>query len=155
MRLKEEKEGWSTQLTPVIPQPFTPPSSSSTRAPSSCGTAVDHFHLIIPPSFIQHISDQMNLFAQQQMDAEKENMPPLTRAQQQHHQRNRSKWYDTTAEEVQAFIGCFIYMGLVVIGDTYDYWDSIMWPYKARQYGVHCCSSFQLLGRSHPSCRAY
>ena len=47
---------------------------------------LDHFHLIIPPLFIQHIADQMNLFAQQQMDAEKENMLPMTRAQQQHRQ---------------------------------------------------------------------
>ena len=64
MRLKEEKEGWSTQHTPVQPHAFIPPDSSTTQPPSSCRTALDHFHLIIPPSFIQHISDQINLFAQ-------------------------------------------------------------------------------------------
>jgi hypothetical protein len=122
MKVREETEGWSTRHTPVIPHAFAPPSSSSTQPPSSCRTALDHFHLIIPPSFMQHIAEQINLFAQQQLDAEKENMPPRTRAQQQQQQRKDNRWYDTTAEEVQAFIGCFIYMGLAVLGATKDYW---------------------------------
>lgn len=124
MRVKEKQQGWTTQHTPVVPRVFSPPSSSTIHPPSSCSTALDHFHLIIPPDFIHHIANQMNLFAQQQLDAEKENMPPATRAQQQHRQK-KHHWYDTTAEEVQAFIGCFIYMGMVVIGDTHDYWKGV------------------------------
>jgi len=57
MRVKEETEGWSTHHTPVIPHSFTPPSSSSDQLPSSCRTALDHFHLIIPPLFMQHVGE--------------------------------------------------------------------------------------------------
>ncbi len=83
MRVKEEQQGWSTQHTPVVPHEFSPPTSSTTQPPSSCSTPLDYFHLIIPLDFIHHIANQMNVFAQQQLDAEKENMPPATRAQQQ------------------------------------------------------------------------
>jgi hypothetical protein len=77
MRLKEEKEGWRTEHTPVILHPFNPPTYSPMfKIPSNCTTALDFFHLIIPPSFIQHITEQINIFAQEKFDAEKESIPP-------------------------------------------------------------------------------
>jgi hypothetical protein len=103
---------WSTQHTPVRPHAFSPPRRP-VHAFDNLDTPLDFFRLFITDEFIEECVNYTNAYAQQRIDDDKENAPPSTHSRQ---------WQDATAEELKALIGCLIYMGIVCISDTRDYW---------------------------------
>lgn len=103
---------WSTEHTPVRPHAFSPPRRP-VHAFDNLHTPLDFFHLFITDEFIEECVSYTNAYALQRIDDDKENAPPSTHSQQ---------WQDATVEEVKALIGCLIYMGIVCISDTRDYW---------------------------------
>jgi hypothetical protein len=62
-----------------------------------------------------------NAYAEQQREADKENAPPAegTRASAAD---EPEPWAPTSVEEMRALIGCLIYMGIVCMDGTRDYW---------------------------------
>ena len=117
---EERKEGdrrppayaWSTQHTPIRQFAFSPP-----RRPAHpfdhINTPIDFFRLLITDEFIDACAAYTNTYAQQRVDDAKENAAPSSHAAQ---------WEETTADEIRAVIGCLIYMGIVCMKDTRDYW---------------------------------
>jgi hypothetical protein len=103
---------WSKEHMPVRPLAFSPP-----RRPAHpfdhYDTPIDFFTLIITDEFIDACVTYTNIYAQQRVDADKENPPASSHAAQ---------WEDTTQEEIKALIGCLIFMGIVCMKDTRDYW---------------------------------
>jgi len=75
IREKEEKEGWTTEYTPVRPRPFDP-SPPSANIPNVISCPLDYFYQFLPASFLSDIVIQINDYAEQQLDADKENRVP-------------------------------------------------------------------------------
>ena len=103
---------WSTQHTAVQPHPFAPPRRPQHRL-DRCNTPIDFFRLFITDDFIDACVTYTNTYAQQRIDADQENAPSSSHG---------ARWTDTTAEEIEAMVGCLIYMGIVCMNDTRDYW---------------------------------
>ena len=94
----------STSTPPSLP-PFSLPIGATCILPESA-SASDFFMQFFTEDLLQHIVDQTNLFAQQN--------PPGT----------RYPWYDTSLNEVKAFLGLIIAMGLKRLPSYRDYWSS-------------------------------
>jgi hypothetical protein len=100
-------EGWTDELHTIRPHDFQPPPlpSAMSAALNACQTPQDYFHLIIPPTFITHMVEQTNLYAEQRAERRKENG---------HRRRSRrlletqigSTWQPVTDSEMLAFLGC-------------------------------------------------
>ena len=103
---------WSKEHTPVRPHAFSPPRRP-VHALDNLDTPLDFFHLFLTDEFIEECVNYTNAYAQQRIEDDKENASPNTHSQQ---------WEDATAEELKALIGCLIYMGIVCMNDTRDYW---------------------------------
>jgi hypothetical protein len=103
---------WSTQHTPVRPQVFAAPRRPQHEL-DHCDTPMDFFRLFITDDFIDACVIYTNTFAQQRIDADTERAAASWHA---------ATWTDTTAEEIKALLGCLIYMGIVCMNDTRDYW---------------------------------
>jgi hypothetical protein len=119
---KEEKFGWSRERSQVDIHPFQPPSSPPLLASeiAECKSPLDFFHIILPPSFFEHIAEQINTYAEQRDTAVKENQPQDLNQPTQH----RSKWHESSTAEVLAFAGCVVFMGIVVTHDSKYYWSA-------------------------------
>jgi hypothetical protein len=117
---EERKEGdrrpsafaWSKEHTPVRPLAFSPPRRPA-HSLDHCNTPIEFFRLFITNEFIDACVNYTNMYAQQRIDADKENAPASSHAAQ---------WEQTTAQEIKALIGCLIYMDIVCMKDTRDYW---------------------------------
>ena len=103
---------WTTEHTPVQPLVFSPPRRPA-HILDNQHTPLDFFRLFITDEFIEGCVTYTNAYAQQRIDDDKENAPHSSHSQQ---------WQATTTEELKALIGCLIYMGIVCISDTRDYW---------------------------------
>ena len=90
----------------ILPTPsFSQPIGPTTILPQSA-KAVDFFMQFFDEDLIQHIVDQTNLYVQQN---------PLS---------TRYLWYDTIPNEIKAFIGLIIAMGIKRLPSYTDYWSS-------------------------------
>ena len=103
---------WRKEHTPIRPLAFCPPRRPAHRF-DRCETPLDFFRLLITDEFIDACVSYTNTFAQQRIDAAPE---PAAAAS------HSAPWTETTAEEIKALLGCLIYMGIVCMNDTRDYW---------------------------------
>lgn len=107
---------WTNEHTPVRPLAFSPP-----RRPihplAHTDKPIDFFRLFITDEFIEACVAYTNAYVQQRLEAAKENADHSSHAGQ-----SSQQWEETTAEEIRAVIGCLIYMGIVCMKDTRDYW---------------------------------
>lgn len=129
-------DGWTDEVHTIRPHAFQPPppSSVSSAALNACQTPLDYFYLIIPPTFITHMVQQTNLYAQQRAERRKENGQ---RRRSRRLQQNdiSSAWQTVTDSEMLAFLGCILYMGDVKIDNVRDYWEQTYYqPFVADRF---------------------
>jgi len=119
---REERFGWSRERADITIHSFHRPSSPPllTSEIDECKSPLDFFHVILHPSFFEHIAEQINTYAEQREEAAKENQPEDLNRPAQH----RKRWQATNSSEVLAFVGCVVFMGIVVTHDTKDYWST-------------------------------
>jgi hypothetical protein len=111
----------SPSIKPFIPVPST---SSITDLYEQCDTPLQFFHSILPPAFIDHISTHMNLYAHEYY-AREESEKAFTRSEHKREEERKSRWADTTSDEVLSFLGCVLYMSMVNLPSNRDYWNQV------------------------------
>lgn len=99
---------WSSEHSPVQPVIFSPPRRPA-HALDALDSALQFFQLFITDDFLDACVQYTNEYATQRHSEEQEK--PLA-----------GEWTNTTCEELKAMIGCLIYMGIVCMNDTRDYW---------------------------------
>ena len=121
--LEQEKRLWSEQWNEVHFRGFR---AASPRVPVAldCNTPLDFFHLILPRSFLASIVQWTNTYTAAREEEEKENQQPQASAAAAS-SAEESSWQETTMEELLALLGCLVYMGIVCMDDTKDYWDKL------------------------------
>lgn len=97
---------------------------------------VDFFHEFFPPEIYQHITDQTNLYALQYFDD-----PSL---ELQEHSRFHS-WKDATVEEMRAFVGLEIAMGLCDKPQIADYFENYWLTVTPGFSSIFSRNRFQML----------
>ena len=107
-----ERNTWDTVYAAAPPHAFQPPHHDP-PLPWDCSSALDFFQLFCPPSFFDLIAAYTNAYAEEKHAARKENAAPDSLAEE---------WAATDAREVAAMLGCLLYMGMVCMDDTKDYW---------------------------------
>jgi Transposase IS4 len=114
---------WSTEHAAVRQQPFTPPHRRHSP-PHHCSSALDFFHLFFPIEYLDFIAEQTNAYARLKQHVEEEDERMEGDAEERK-ERPAEEWSDTSREEVQALLGCLVYMGIVSMNDTRDYWEAV------------------------------
>lgn len=99
-------EKWSYELHPVRVIPFTERPGPIPQLTEDA-TPRDFFHLLWEPSFFQLLADQTNLYARQ-----KQATTPDRR------------WHPTSPEEMMAFVGVNIIMGIDKKPEICNYWST-------------------------------
>jgi hypothetical protein len=112
-----ENNTWSNVYTAQQPSPFRAHHRAA-AVPIDCTTPLDFFRLFCPQSFITLVSECTNAYAEQQHEADKENELPQAAAA-----KPSAAWVPTDEEEVAALFGCLLYMGIVCMDATRDYWS--------------------------------
>lgn len=108
-----DDEGWDenvgecfkttfSEKTPEIKQPF-----------AHTAAEIDYFKSLLSRDIINNIVIQTNLYANQ------ERVDPRTKAS-----KKTKNWTDTSAEEIEAFIGMLIIMGIHRLPHVSNYWSS-------------------------------
>lgn len=95
---------WSSTLTPLTIDDFTSPAGPTLTVPESPS---DVFQLMFTPTFINSIVEQSNLYAKEVMGDDK-----------------YSSWEKITSEELKAYFGFCILMGINRLPAIDDYWSS-------------------------------
>ena len=123
-----EQNTWDTAYAAAPPHAFQPPHHViDPPLPRDCASALDFFQLFCPPSFLDLIASYTNAYAEEKHAARNENAAPDSRAEE---------WAATDAREVAAMLGCLLYMGMVCMDDTKDYWQRIPYHKKLGALGV-------------------
>lgn len=107
---------WRAEQQPVEQRAFAPPRLRRAPPPAA-DTPLDFFHLFMPHNFLQSMADLTNAYAQQKHAARKENAAPAAATN-----GSQNTWTDTSVQEIEAMFGCLIYMGIVCMNATRDYW---------------------------------
>lgn len=107
-----EQNTWDTVYAAAPPRAFVPPHHDP-PLPRHCTSPLDFFQLFCPHSFLELIAAYTNAYAEEKHAARKENAAPNSPAEE---------WAATDAREVAAMLGCLLYMGMVSMNDTKDYW---------------------------------
>ena len=94
---------WTSSLTPVVVKPFTSHVGPRTILPDS---VIGIFPLFFTSSIIKYIVEQTNLYASQCLSPE-----------------SFLKWEKVSEDEMEAFFGFMILMGLVRLPSLSDYWS--------------------------------
>ncbi len=94
---------WTSTLTPVTITPFTSPVCPKVAIPESPS---DIFQLMFTPALLDSIVEQSNLYAKEVMGEEK-----------------YSSWVKITSEELKAYLGFCILMGINHL-PALDYWST-------------------------------
>jgi hypothetical protein len=120
----EEKRGWTT-YSPITRKPFAVPAMN-VPVLNGCSTPLDFFHALLPLTFFDHVTERSNAYAEQRRAFGKENTPPSmsTRSQAAEDEEGTASWTPTTVQEILAFVGCVICMGMVKVNTTSDYWSA-------------------------------
>ena len=87
--------------------PFTGDPIGPTVDMRDWDSAAAYFALFFDDLLLQHIADQMNLYAR---------LNPFSRSNYQ--------WQNTSVEELRTFLGIFIATGLVSLPNLQDYWET-------------------------------
>ena len=103
---REDGTAFSDSLSPIVIQPFTA-SSGVTHSLDDMATEMDFFNLLYTDDMLENMVVQTNLYAQQ---CGVLNPDP--------------SWEDTSREEMRAFIGIHILMGIVLMPDQHMYWST-------------------------------
>jgi hypothetical protein len=114
---------WTTEHAAVAPLAFLPPRGPR-DPPRRCTTPLDFFHLLLPQSFLESMVDMTNEYAAQQRERDKEN-EAVAAAASAAVEPHSSAWEATTLAELNALLGCVIYMGIVSMDATRDYWSEL------------------------------
>ena len=99
-----EIANWSEELRPVQINNFTGPNPGPTTQMEKEKTEIDFFHLIFPERLYSDISNQTNAYANGRQNPQ-----------------NRH-WYPTTPDEIKAYIGGQIVMGILPVPNLDMYW---------------------------------
>ena len=94
---------WSTTLTPVTVPPFTSPVGPKVPIPESPS---DTFEMMFTPAFLDTMVQQSNLYAKEVMGDEK-----------------YTTWEKITTDELKAYLGFCILMGINHLPALDDYWS--------------------------------
>jgi hypothetical protein len=94
---------WTEDLQPVTIEAFTASSGPTAVIPNTPGEV---FSLLFTDELLQRISDESNKYAKECMGADK-----------------YSRWSDVSAEELKAYLGLCIMMGVVNLPSFDDYWS--------------------------------
>jgi len=127
---EERKEGdkrplpfpWSTDSSRMEPRAFEPGlrARRSRSIPRDCDTERDFLRLLLPDEFLDSMVELTNTYAEQQhavrMAAAAAAEPAVAAADSPP---------PTTREEVEALLGCLVYMGIVCMDATRDYWAEL------------------------------
>ena len=105
-RLNRRKR--SNGIGPSSRQPNDPPGLKTPEA-SNSWTPIEGLQLFIPPSFVNLMVEQTNLYAHQTYQSLK---PP------------KSPWRDVRVEEMLAFLGMNIATGIVNLPEVNMYWST-------------------------------
>lgn len=114
---------WTTEHEAVEPLAFLPPRGPR-DPPRRCTTPLDFFHLLLPESFLESMVDMTNEYAARQRESDKEN-EAASAAAAAAAAPHSSAWEATTLAELNALLGCVIYMGIVSMDATRDYWSEL------------------------------
>ena len=114
---------WTTEHEAVSPLAFLPPRGPR-DPPRRCITPLDFFHLLLPESFLESMVDMTNEYAARQRESDKEN-EAASAAAAAAAAPHSSAWEVTTLAELNALLGCVIYMGIVSMDATRDYWSEL------------------------------
>ena len=90
----EEEEIWNVDENPARILPFTEPTGP-TSGVAEDGTATDFFYLMLPEVLMEHIVTETNRYARESIAAKPD-----------------PEWFDTTLEEVKAFLGLHVLFGI-------------------------------------------
>ena len=112
-------------------------------------TAADYFRLVFTPQLINLLVAETNRYADQKLSH------PFTA------ESAKNRWEPTNTEEMTAFLGCLIYMGLCKLGDLRDYWSedlgqerifSVFSQHRFRDLFryLHCNDNMTALPKDHP-----
>ena len=97
---------WSTNLHSVRVIPFTDQPGPIHQLKDDA-TPIEFFHLLWEPSFFQLLADQTNLYARQKQTT-----------------RPDRRWHPTSPEEMMAFVGVNIIMGIDHKPEISNYWST-------------------------------
>ena len=97
-----ENISWTEQLTPIIVQDFNKTPGPKLTIPH---TVKETFFLFFTPMLLELIVEQSNKYAAECMGEEK-----------------YAKWNEITVEELCAYMGFMLLMGVVHLPSLYDYW---------------------------------
>ena len=106
---------WRTEWTAIEQLAFVPPRALRTRSPAG-DSPLDFFHLFLPNSYLESMTDLTNEYAEAARAGGEENAAAAAAPRQ---------WQAASAEEMKALLGCIIYMGIVNINATRDYWAEL------------------------------
>ena len=103
---EEEEETWNVDENPIRVLPFTEPTGS-TSGVAEDGTAIDLFYLMFPEDLIEHIVTETNQYAHECIAAK----PDPER-------------FDTTLEEIKAFLGLHVLFGIKQLPAIRLHWSN-------------------------------
>lgn len=91
---EDEEETWNENPNPVEVSPFTE-ATGPTSGVAEDGTAIDFFYLMFPEELIEQIVAETNRYARECIATKPDR-----------------EWYDTTLDEMKAFIGLHVLFGI-------------------------------------------
>ncbi|UYV67611.1 hypothetical protein LAZ67_5001367 [Cordylochernes scorpioides] len=96
---------------------FTPATLSGTL-PAPNAHPSEYFYLFMTPSLLQSIVDQTNIYASQYISANRSTAKPRSRF---------LNWTNTNLDEMKAFLGLILNMGLIKKRRIFEYWNKRNW----------------------------
>ena len=105
VHVDDNNNTFSNVLKPVVLQPFTQEIGTN-HALDDTAIELDYFCLLFTDDMLEMIVVQTNLYAHQSIAIKPD-----------------PSWHDTTKEEMRAFIGLNMLMGIVVMPELHLYWS--------------------------------
>lgn len=102
---EDEEETWNENPNPVEVSPFTE-TSCPTSGVAEDGTVISFFYLMFPEELIEQIVAETNRYAQECIATKPD-----------------GEWYDTTLDEMKAFIGLHVLFGIKRLPANRLYWS--------------------------------
>jgi len=102
---EDNEETWNENTNPIEVSPFTE-ATGPTSGDAEDGTAIDFFYWMFPEELIEHIVAETNRYARECI---------VTKPDRE--------WYDTTLDEMKAFLGLHVLFGIERLPATRLYWS--------------------------------
>ena len=100
-------DAWVTQTSPVDVRPFTQPTGLAVNVPNDPADPADLFALFFTPEIVHSIVEETNRYAAQCLAA-----------------AGKSTTWTTDEQEIRAYFGFYILMGMVKEPKIRDYWSN-------------------------------